>query len=158
MKIKDVMTTNPSYCMARDSSPLAARIMKEKDVGIVPVVKSETDRTVIGVVTDRDLCLAIVAENAQPDTVTVERCMTTNLVAARPDDDVEKALALMSENQIKRIPVVDPEGKLVGIVATADILQRADVSSDATCAAFRKVTAPTEDASKPRAKMKRKAA
>jgi CBS domain-containing protein len=158
MNIKDVMTTNPSYCVPGDSSTRAARIMKDKNVGIVPVIKSDADHTLIGVVTDRDLCLAVIAQNVQPDTVTVQQCMTTNIVTARPDDEVQQALALMGENQVRRIPIVNQEGMLEGMVATADILQRANVSSDETCAAFKKVSEPTDQASRPRAKMKQKAA
>lgn len=158
MDIKDIMTTNPSYCVPGDTSTRAARIMKDKNVGIVPIIKSEADHTLIGVVTDRDLCLAVVAPNVQPDTVTVQQCMTTDIVTVRPDDDARKAVALMSENQVRRIPVVNHEGMLEGMVASADILQRANISSDETYEAFKKVSAPTEQASKPRAKMAQKAA
>jgi CBS domain-containing protein len=158
MDIKDVMTTNPSYCVPRDSSTRAARIMQEKNVGIVPIIESDVDHKLIGVVTDRDLCLAVVAQNVQPDSVTVKQCMTTNIVTVRPDENVEKALALMSENQVRRIPVVNKEGVLEGMVATGDILQRTDVSSDKTQDAFKKISEPTDQASKPRARMTKKAA
>jgi CBS domain-containing protein len=158
MDIKDVMTTNPSYCVPGDSSTRAARIMQEKNVGIVPIIESDVDHKLIGVVTDRDLCLAVVAQNVQPDSVTVKQCMTTNIVTVRPDENVEKALALMSENQVRRIPVVNKEGVLEGMVATGDILQRTDVSSDKTQDAFKKISEPTDQASKPRARMTKKAA
>ena len=69
--------------------------MKDRNVGIVPVVESDVDHTLIGVATDRDLCVAVVADNVQPDTVTVQHCMATTSVTVRPDDDAEKALALM---------------------------------------------------------------
>jgi CBS domain-containing protein len=150
MNIKDVMTTNPSYCVPGDSSTRAARIMKDKNVGIVPIIESDVDHKLIGVVTDRDLCLAVVAQNVQPDTVKVQQSMT--------NDDVQKAMALMSENQVRRIPVVNQEGMLEGMVATADILQRANVSSDETHDVFKKVSEPTDQASKPRAKMTQKTA
>ena len=83
--------------------------------------------------------------------------MTTLIVAVRPDDYVQKAMTLMSENQVRRIPVVNQEGMLEGMVATADILQRANVSSDETYDVFKKVSEPTDQASKPRAKMTQKA-
>jgi CBS domain-containing protein len=158
MNIKDVMTTNPSYCVPGDSSTRAARIMKDKNVGIVPIIQSDADHKLIGVVTDRDLCLAVVAQNVQPDTVKIQQCMTTEIVTVRPDDEVQKAMALMSENQVRRIPVVNQDDVLEGMVATADILQRSDVSSDETCDVFKKVSEPTDQASKPRAKMTQKAA
>jgi CBS domain-containing protein len=158
MNIKDVMTTNPSYCVPGDSSTHAARIMKDKNVGIVPIIESDVDHKLIGVVTDRDLCLAVVAQNVHPDTVKVRQCMTTYIVTVRPEDDVQKAMALMSENQVRRILVVNQEGMLKGMVATADILQRANVSSDETCVVFKRVSEPTDQASKPRAKMTQKVA
>src|SRR5262245_57699925 len=114
MNIKAIMTTNPSYCLPGDSSTRAARIMKDKNVGIVPIIASDIDHKLIGVVTDRDLCLAVVAQNVQPDSVQVRQCMTTPIVTIRPDDDVEKVLALMSENQVRRIPVVNEDGMLEG--------------------------------------------
>lgn len=157
MNIKDVMTTNPRYCVPGDTSTHAARIMKDKNVGIVPIIASDIDHKLIGVVTDRDLCLAVVAQNVQPDTVKVRQCMTTLIVTVGPDDDVQKAMALMSENQVRRIPVVNQKGMLEGMVATADILQRANVSSDETYDVFKKVSEPTDQASKPRAKMTQKA-
>jgi CBS domain-containing protein len=158
MNIRDIMTTNPSYCLSGDPSTLAASIMKDKNVGIVPIIKSDVDHKLVGVVTDRDICLAVVAQNVQPDTVKVQQCMTTFIVTVRPDDDVQKAMTLMSENQVRRIPVVNQEGLLEGMVATADILQRANVSSDETQDVFKKVSEPTDQASKPRAKMTQKAA
>jgi CBS domain-containing protein len=158
MNIKDVMTTNPKYCMPGDTSTHAARIMKEKNVGIVPIIESDIDHKLIGVVTDRDLCLAVVAQNVQPDSVQVRQCMTTYIVTVRPDDDVQKAVAVMSENQVRRVPVVNKDGMLEGMVAIADIVQRANVSSDRTYDAFKKISEPTEQASKPRAKMTHMAA
>jgi CBS domain-containing protein len=158
MNIKDIMTMNPSYCVSGDPTTVAASIMKEKNVGIVPIIKSDVDHKLIGVVTDRDLCLAVVAQNLQADTVKVQQCMTTFIVTVRPDDDLQKAMKLMSENQVRRIPVVNQEGMLEGMVATADILQRANVSSVETQDVFKKVSEPTDQASKPRAKMKQKAA
>lgn len=80
MNIKDVMTTNPSYCVPGDPSTRAARIMKDRNVGIVPIVESDIEHKLIGVVTDRDLCLAIVAENVQPDTVKVLSSAEANLL------------------------------------------------------------------------------
>jgi CBS domain-containing protein len=158
MNIRDIMTTNPSYCVSGDPSTLAASIMKDKNVGIVPIIRSDVDHKLVGVVTDRDLCLAVVAQNVQPDTVKVQQCMTTFIVTVRPDDDVQKAMTLMSENQVRRIPVVNQEGLLEGMVATADILQRANVSSDETQDVFKKVSEPTDQASKPRARMTQKVA
>lgn len=151
MNIQDVMTVNPIWCLPLDTSIQAARIMRELNVGIVPVVKSSTDHRLVGVVTDRDLCLGVVALNQHPETVPVQLCMTTNMIACHPDEDIQRAADLMEEHQVRRIPVVDQDGILQGIVSTADICQRANLSSDTTHHLLKKVTEPTDDASKSRA-------
>ncbi|HKO29882.1 MAG TPA: CBS domain-containing protein [Nitrospiraceae bacterium] len=158
MKIQEVMTASPTWCLPEDPSIQAARIMEELNVGIVPVVKSLTDRRLVGVVTDRDLCLAVVAMDQQPQAVSVQECMTTNMVACHPDEDIQQAADLMEENQVRRIPVVDQQGILQGMISTADICQRTNLSSDTTHQILKKVTEPTDHASKPRANMPHKAA
>ena len=155
MKTEEIMTANPNWCIPQDVATQAARIMKEKDVGVVPVIKSSADRTVVGVVTDRDLCLGVLAADTYPNAVPVQDCMTTNIVACRPDDDVQLAAALMQANQVRRIPVIDHQGMLQGMISTADICQRANLPSEITHRLLQKVTEPTEFASKPRAKMMR---
>jgi CBS domain-containing protein len=158
MKIQDVMTPNPMWCLPEDTSIQAARMMRELNVGIMPVVKSLTDRKLVGVVTDRDLCLGVVAMDQHPAAVPVQKCMTTNMVACLPDEDILRAADLMEEHQVRRIPVVDQQGILQGMISTADICQRSDLSSDMTHHILKKVTEPTDYASKPRARMPHKVA
>jgi CBS domain-containing protein len=158
MTIKDVMTPNPSCCVPEHSSVLAARIMKDKNVGIVPVVETEAQRKLIGVVTDRDLCLAVVATGRHPDSVRIREVMTDTIVTCQAEDDVQSAADLMHENQVRRVPVVDERGFLQGMVSTADILQRSDLSSDTTHKTLKKVTEAADQPSKPRAKMTKQAA
>jgi CBS domain-containing protein len=158
MKIQEVMTTDPTWCLPEDPSIQAARIMRERNVGIVPVVKSLTDRRLVGVVTDRDLCLGAVAMDQHPQAVPVQKCMTTDMVACQPDEDILRAADLMEEHQVRRIPVVDQQGILQGMISTADICQRSNLSSDITHHVLKKVTEPTDYASKPRARMPHKAA
>ncbi|HJT21802.1 MAG TPA: CBS domain-containing protein [Nitrospira sp.] len=158
MKIRDVMTPNPSYCVPEHTSVQAARIMKDKNVGIVPVVETEAKRTLIGVVTDRDLCLAVVATGRHPDSVRIRETMTDTLVTCRPDEDISSAADRMREHQIRRVPVVDEQGMLAGMVSTADILQRSNLPSDRTHETMKKVTEPTEQASGPRARKEQQAA
>jgi CBS domain-containing protein len=157
IKIRDVMTMNPDWCLPESSTTEAARMMKETNVGIVPVVDSESGRKLVGVVTDRDLCLAVVAMGKHPDSVRVAEAMTSQVVTSHPDDDIRKVIHLMQGNQVRRIPVVDREGMLQGMVSTADILQRANLSSDITHETMKEVTKPTDQASRSRAKMKRAA-
>jgi CBS domain-containing protein len=158
MKIQEVMTANPTWCLPEDTSIQAARIMRELNIGIVPVVKSPTDHRLVGVVTDRDLCLGVLAMAQSPQAVPVQKCMTTNMIACQPDEDVQRAANLMEENQVRRIPVVDRHGLLQGMVSTADICQRSNLSSETAYHILKKVTEPTDHASKPRAHMAHKAA
>ena len=144
MKIQDVMTPNPMWCLPEDTSIRAARIMRELNVGIVPVVKSSTDPRFVGVVTDRDLCLGVVAMNQHPQTVPVQKCMTTNMIACQPNEDIERAAELMEEHQVRRIPIVDQHGILHGMLSSADICQRSNLSSDTTHHLLKKITEPTD--------------
>lgn len=153
MKIRDVMTSNPNRCIPEASATQAARIMDQMHVGIVPVVVSDTNPKLVGVVTDRDLCLSVVAADKHPSSVQVSNCMTSEIVACRPEDDIQKALDLMSKHQVRRVPVINEQGLLQGMVSTADIWQRSNLSSDFVQRALKDVTSPTREASKPRAKM-----
>jgi CBS domain-containing protein len=158
MKIQEVMTTSPKCCVPSDNAPKAARIMKDMDTGIVPVIEDEQNRRLIGVVTDRDLCLEVIAEGRDPHSVQVRMCMTPTLVCCTPDDDLQKALDLMRDNQVRRIPVVDQDGIIQGMVSMADVVQRADIPSNRTHEILKKVSEPTVQASKPRAQTARKSA
>lgn len=150
MKLRQIMTTSPACCIPDDTSIRAARIMKEMDTGIVPVVEGSASRKVVGVVTDRDLCLGVVAEGTDPKAVQVQSCMTTKVVSCEPDDDVEKALKLMRENLIRRILVVDRQGIIQGVVSLADVFRVSDAPADETHETLRKVSEPTDASSKPR--------
>jgi CBS domain-containing protein len=158
MKIADIMTTNPDWCVPEASTTQAARIMKRMNVGIVPVLESETSRKLIGVVTDRDLCLTVIANGEHPDAIRVKQVMTTGAVTCRPDDDIQTAADLMRENQIRRVPIVDDQRVLQGMLSLADVLQRSNLSSDATHSTLKKVMEPSRQASKPRAEAEKRAA
>ena len=158
MKIKDIMTPDPSFCVPEHASVQAARIMRDKNVGIVPVVETESQRTLIGVVTDRDLCLAVVATGRHPDSVRIREVMTDTLVTCRPEEDVRSAADRMRENQVRRVPVVDEQGLLRGMVSTGDILQRSNLPSDMTHDTMKRLTEPTDEASRPRAEKEQRAA
>jgi CBS domain-containing protein len=115
MNVRDVMTSNPRTVSPGDSIQVAARIMKEEDVGVVPIV--ENGRTV-GIVTDRDIVIRAVAEGGSDRAV--REIATTDLVFVKPDSSTREAEKLMSERQIRRLPVVE-NGRLVGIVSLGDI-------------------------------------
>jgi len=115
MNVRDVMTSNPRTVSPGDSIQVAARIMKEEDVGVVPVV--DNGRTV-GIVTDRDIVIRAVAEGGSDRAV--REIATTDLVFVKPDATTREAEKLMSERQVRRLPVVE-NGRLVGIVSLGDI-------------------------------------
>jgi CBS domain-containing protein len=157
MRIKHVMTKDPTCCVPSDTVQHVAKIMRDEDTGVVPIIENEQSRKVIGIVTDRDLCMNVVAEGRDSCTTQVHESMTTTVVSCSPQDSVDKATELMRENQIRRIPVVDEQHQLVGIVALADIVGRADLRTTETHETLKTVSAPTSEPSKPRARSRKSA-
>jgi len=103
-----------------------AQLMKSKDIGPVPIIENEQTKKLVGIVTDRDLALKIVAEGRDAKSTKAEEVMTRKVVTCRGEDDVQKALDSMSEHQLRRIPVVDNDHRIVGIIAQADVATRVD--------------------------------
>jgi CBS domain-containing protein len=126
MTCAEIMSRSPSSCTAADPAVRAAELMKREDVGSVPVVASTTDRHVIGIVTDRDLTLRLVAARKHPDTTSVSEIMTRSPATCHERDDIHEAMETMSRQQVRRIPIVDEQGQLCGIVAQADIARHLD--------------------------------
>src|SRR3982750_1389955 len=120
--IRELMTTNPRSLESGSSVMEAARIMRDEDAGIVPVVEGEK---LIGTVTDRDIAIRVVAEGKSPESTTVGEIASRELVTIDPQQDLDEALRLMARHQVRRLPVVEEDGKLVGIVAQADIARSA---------------------------------
>ena len=125
-KCREVMTKDPACCGASETVTKVAGLMKQHDVGSVPVV--ESDR-LVGIVTDRDIVLKVVAGGRNPEQAPVSDAMTPNPVSCKEDDDLDYALKLMKERQIRRMPIVDGGGRLTGIIAQADVATR--VNKDA---------------------------
>ena len=125
-KCSDVMTDNPVYALPDDTVEKVAQLMKKEDIGPVPVVDDGQNKRLVGIVTDRDLALKVVAEGRDPQTTKVEEVMTRKLITCRPDDDVESAMKAMAQYQLRRIPVVDDANRLVGIISQADVATRVD--------------------------------
>ena len=121
--IRDAMTSNPSN--VEMSSPIieAARLMKTEDVGSIPV--TEGDR-LVGIVTDRDIAIRVVAEGKDVQKVTVGEIASKELVTVDPQQNLDEALRLMAQHQVRRLPVVEEDGRLVGILAQADVAQHGD--------------------------------
>ena len=125
MKVRDVMTPNPACCTADDTAQRAALLMKNLDIGAIPIVDNEQDRKPLGIVTDRDLCCSVVARGLDPTTSRLADHMTGEVVCCQLDDDVEEVSTLMQERQIRRVPIVDERGACCGIVAMADLALKA---------------------------------
>ena len=123
-KCSDVMTPDPASCEPGDSIVRGAEIMKSEDVGAVPVVDSKASRRLVGIVTDRDIVVKVIAERRNVDAATVRDAMTANPATCREDEDVSRAVEQMAKHQVRRMPVVDAEGRLRGIIAQADIARR----------------------------------
>lgn len=124
MKVSEIMSKSPRSVSPDTSVSDAARVMKEEDVGLVPVVErvggSETRGRLVGVVTDRDIAIRHVAEGRAGD-APVSEVMSSGVKTCTPEDSVESAMELMGREQVRRVPVVDERGALVGVLAQADL-------------------------------------
>lgn len=123
--IRDVMTSNPCTIDADKDVAYAAKMMKDENVGMAPIVEGDQ---LIGVLTDRDIAIKVVAEGKDPQTTKARDVASKDIVTVDPQQDLDEALRLMAQHQIRRVPVVEEDGKVVGIVAQADI---ALISDDA---------------------------
>ena len=120
--VKDAMTSNPCTIDADQTVEYAARMMKQENVGLAPIV--EGDR-LVGTLTDRDITVRVVAEGRDPQTVRVREVASTDVVTVDPQQDLDDALTLMARYQVRRLPVVEEDGRLVGVVAQADVAEEA---------------------------------
>ncbi len=128
MTISEVMTKNPAFCAPSSSAQTAALVMQQKDTGILPVTEDAFSRKLVGVVTDRDLCLAVLVRGRDPAHVWVQECMARDPATCHLDEEVGAALRRMREHRVRRIPVVDEAGNLKGIVSLADLVRQRVIS------------------------------
>jgi CBS domain-containing protein len=122
----DVMTMDPTCCTTSDLVTRAAQIMRDEDVGSIPVVDDATSKHLVGIVTDRDLVLQVLAEGKDVGSTTVEQVMTRNPITCRPDEDIQNAFDRMAQHQVRRIPVVDGRDRVMGIISQGDLATRLD--------------------------------
>lgn len=118
MLIKDVMTPDPICCGPHDTLDEVAKRMREHDCGAIPVREGAK---LIGMITDRDITIRAVATGKAPAGIPVREVMTRKLLTLHPDDDVELAVETMKANLVRRLPVVNDNGEIVGIVAPSDL-------------------------------------
>jgi CBS domain-containing protein len=121
--IREVMTSKLCTIDADKPVAYAAKMMRDEDVGLAPIV--EGDR-LVGTLTDRDIAVRVVAEGRDPEATQVREVASTDLVTIDPGQDLDEALRLMAEHQVRRIPVVEEGGRLVGVVAQADVARQSD--------------------------------
>jgi CBS domain-containing protein len=121
----EVMTEAPVCCLPSETVNRAAHLMKSEDIGPVLVVENQQTNKLVGIVTDRDLAVKVIAEGRDPKSTRIEEVMTRHPMTCRAEDDLEKALRAMEEHQVRRIPIVDDQDGIVGIIAQADVATRA---------------------------------
>lgn len=142
MLVSDIMTLEPSCCTPGCSAQTAAEQMRQWSMGVLPVVESMETRRIVGVVTDRDLCLAVVAGGRDPARTTVGECMTRETVCCAAGEPVARALEAMRDHHIRRLPVVDSAGGVVGIVSLTDIIRYAALAESEVVAAVTHICEP----------------
>lgn len=123
---EEIMTPDPICCLPTDSVKKVAEIMLSENLGPIPVIDNDQSRKVIGILTDRDLVLKIIAEGRDPEKTNVETVMTRKVISSRADNDVQKAIDLMSKHQLRRVIVVDKVNQILGIISQADVATRAN--------------------------------
>ena len=125
MKVKDVMSKSLIYCTSADPSQHVADLMKKHQIGAIPVVDSLDKKHLLGIVTDRDLCIKLLAEG-RPASTPVLAVMTEKPYTCRAEDTLETCESMMQKHKVRRIPVVDEKNQCVGIVAQADVALKDD--------------------------------
>jgi CBS domain-containing protein len=124
MKVSELMTSEVKACHQHDSLNRAAQLMWENDCGAVPVVDAEMK--VVGMLTDRDICMAAYTQGVGLADASVGGAMSCDVCTCEPDDNIASAAERMRERQIRRLPVIDKSSKLVGILSMSDIAREAD--------------------------------
>jgi CBS domain-containing protein len=118
------MTHDPVFCLVSDTVDRAAQLMRLEDVGSLPVIESHQNKRLIGIITDRDIALKVVAENRDARSTRAQEVMTRNPVTCHADNDLQVALDAMASHQVRRIPVVDDKNRIVGIISQSDVATR----------------------------------
>ena len=123
MQIREIMTPNPACCIPDSTVQDVARMMQENDCGCIPVVDSFAGMKPVGTITDRDITIRTVAANQNPMNMKASEIMTSNIATVKPQMSLEECFDVMEDREIRRVLVIDEQGKCCGIVAQADIVQ-----------------------------------
>jgi CBS domain-containing protein len=138
MRAQELMTPDPVCCCPDDPASKAAELMSQHDCGAIPVVEDEQSRHLCGMITDRDIAIRGVARGRSAD-AKVEELMTRDVESVSTDADVKEVERVMSQRQVRRVPIIDADGQLVGIIAQADL---ADVSTEDVGRVVERVSEP----------------
>lgn len=125
MQVKDIMTKEPQCCTSDKNLVQAAKMIKDCDCGAIPVVNDEQDRKPIGIITDRDITIRAVAEGRIPSQTKVKECMSVQVVSISPEASLEQCAEIMEERQVRRLVVVNRDGKCLGIIVQAQVARAA---------------------------------
>lgn len=123
-KCNEVMTKEPVCCLPGDTAAKVAQLMQRDNLGSIPVIENDQTQKLVGILTDRDLVLKVIAKGQDAKTTKVEAIMTRQMVTCQAEDDVQQAVDAMAKHQLRRILIVDNDHKIVGIIAQADIATR----------------------------------
>ncbi len=152
MRVRDVMTKRVGSCSPGADLADAAMVMWRHDCGVVPVVKDDGHQ-VVGVITDRDICMAVATKHRRAEEIRVDEVMSGKLFRVTPDDDIKTALATMRREKVRRLPVVNAHGRLEGVVSLSDIAQACarapkhgspPITAEEVLSVYRAVTTPGE--------------
>ena len=124
MNVREAMTSDPACCLATDSAQHVAGMLRKLNVGAIPVVTDHESRRLVGIITDRDLCCSVVANGLDPQRTSIQNTMSANPVSCREGENLDDCERLMQERQVRRMPIVDGAGRVIGIVSLADLALR----------------------------------
>ena len=142
MKARELMTSQPEVVVPTDALERAAEIMRDADVGFVPVVDDRGTMKLQGVITDRDIAIRHVAAGHERSCQVKEHMTSGSLQAVKADDPVERVLEVMQRAQVRRVPVVEADGRLVGVIAQADVAVDSQRGSQQVAATVEKISEP----------------
>jgi CBS domain-containing protein len=121
VKIREIMSPDPACAVLSDSPQTVAKIMCDRHIGSMPVITDQQSRRLVGMITDRDLCCSVIAQGMDPKTTQIEKLITLAPLTCRDGENIETCECLMQEHQVRRIPIVDAEDRVIGIVSQADL-------------------------------------
>lgn len=144
MQAREIMTESPICCCPSDDIHQVAKSMRDNMCGLLPVINNSQDMLLVGVITDRDIvCRVMANDNVQCNNATVQTAMTAGKIwSVKPNASVDEVVEMMEEGQVRRVPVVDEDNKILGVISTADIALELD-EPDEIAEVFEEISEPT---------------